>query len=213
MEHARGLPIRPMDTLRAPIRTGGLLVVLSGASGVGKDSILARLLDIGVELHKCVTATTRPPREGEVDGVSYFFYDKNRFQKSVDAGELLEYANVHGCYYGTPKKAVLEALAEGKDVVLNIDVQGGASVRQAIADAVLVYVAPPSAKELAQRLRDRGTDSEESIQLRLGNARSEAEAASKLYDYEIVNDDLSKAAKQLKCILAAERCRIVRKSI
>jgi guanylate kinase len=212
MEHAGGLSIRPVDTLRAPTRTGGLLVVLSGPSGVGKDSIVAKLQGSGVQLHNCVTATTRPPREGEVDGVSYFFHDLQDFNRMVSSGELLEWAMVHGHYYGTPKKAVLDTLAAGNDVLLNVDVQGGASVRKVVPDAVLVYVAPPSAEELARRLRDRGTDSLESIQLRLENAQSEAEAASAIYDYEIPNDDLATAAYQLKCILVAERCRIVRKS-
>ena len=186
-------------------------MVVSGASGVGKDSVLAALRDAGVELHKCVTATTRPPRECETEGSSYFFLNSREFRRRVEAGELLEYARVHGHYYGTPKQAVLEALAAGRDVVLNIDVQGGESVRREIPDAVLVYVAPPSAQELARRLRDRGTDSEESVQLRLKNAQSEAEAASRLYDHQIVNEDLATAAYQLKCILTAERCRIIRK--
>ncbi len=185
--------------------------MVSGPSGVGKDSIVAKLQDSGVQLHNCVTATTRTPREGEVNGVSYHFYAPEDFHAMATDGQLLEWAQVHGHYYGTPKKAVLEALASGKDVLLNVDVQGGASVKRVMPDAVLVYVAPPSAQELARRLRDRGTDSLESIQLRLENAQSEAEAASAFYDYEIPNDDLATAADQLKCILTAERCRIMRK--
>jgi guanylate kinase len=199
-----------MDSLHVPTRTSGLLVILSGPSGVGKDALLGRLAELGNDLHKCVTATTRPPRLGETEGISYLFYSDAEFCRKIEAGEFLEYAEVHGYLYGTPKQAVVNSMASGRDVALNIDVQGGASAKRVFPDAVLVYVAPPSSSELARRLRSRGTDSDEAVQLRLDNAKAEAEAASQHYTYQIVNDDLLQASKRLEAILVAERCRIVR---
>lgn len=185
-------------------------MVLSGPSGVGKDCIIAGARRRGAEFYKCVTATTRPPREGEAEGISYRFLTDAQFRQGILDGMFLEFAQVHGYFYGTPKTPVIQALVEGRDVILNIDVQGGASVRQSVADAVLIFVAPPSADELARRLRGRETESHEAIETRLSNARVEAEAAADLYDYQIVNDNLSTAVDQLQSILTAERCRITR---
>ena len=172
------------------------LFVVSGPSGVGKGTLVARVRDRLPGLGLTVSATTRAPREGEKNGVSYYFMDDSEFARRVENGEFLEWANVHGHRYGTLRAEAERLMAEGSSVVLEIDVQGGLNVRKVYPDVVLVFIEPPSIGEPERRLRGRGTEDESSIELRLANANHEMELAS-LYDVRIVNDDLERATDEL----------------
>ena len=172
------------------------LFVLSGPSGAGKGTVLARVRESRPELHVTVSATTRRPRPGEVDGVSYHFLGEDEFARLVDEGAFLEWAQVHGHRYGTLKSEVDDNLARGVTVILEIDVQGALSVQAQRPDAVLLFVEPPSMEELERRLRARGTEDESQIVLRLHNARTEMTYAER-YDARIVNDTLDEAAQHL----------------
>ena len=172
------------------------LFVVSGPSGSGKGTLLAKLREKRPDLGLTVSATTRSPRDGEVDGVSYHFLSEEEFDHMIRDGEFLEWANVHGHKYGTPFSEVRPRVDSGQSVVLEIDVQGALNVRKSFPDAVLVFVEPPSLEELERRLRGRGTEDEDSISLRLTNARKELSLASD-YDVRIVNDDLETAVDEL----------------
>lgn len=187
----------------------GILFVLSAPSGAGKDTILSHFLAQSDGIVRCVTATTRPPRPGEVNGRDYHFLSEEEFEREAQSGELLEWAFVHGHRYGTPRRWVMEQLARGQDVILKIDVQGGLAVRERCPDAVLIFVMPPSLEVMEQRLRKRGLESEAQIQRRLQDAPGELAHASH-YDYVIVNDVLEVAVAKLAAIVAAERCRVRR---
>lgn len=184
----------------------GTLLVLSGSSGVGKSTIIAQVLKQRPELYFSVSCTTRAPRPGEVDGVNYYFISREEFQKRIERGEFLEYAEYVGNYYGTSMTVIREKLEKGVDVLLDIEVQGAAKVRERMPDAASVFIVPPSFEELAQRLRGRGTDSEEKIQKRLETARREAKEI-KNYDYIVVNDTVDHAAQEVLAILTAQGCR------
>ena len=172
------------------------LFVVSGPSGVGKGTLVAELRQRVPSLGLTVSATTRSPREGEIDGVHYHFLSDEEFRSRVEAGDFLEWAHVHGHCYGTLKREVDRLFAEGRSVVLEIDVQGGLNVRKVWPGAVLVFIEPPSASELERRLRGRGTEDEASIELRLKNSAAEMAAAAS-YDERIVNDDLDRAVDEL----------------
>ena len=169
---------------------------MSGPSGVGKGTLVAELRQRVPSLGLTVSATTRNPREGEKEGVSYYFLSEEEFERRVQDGEFLEWANVHGNRYGTLRSEAERLLDEGRSVVLEIDVQGGLNVRKVRPDTVLVFIEPPSAEELERRLRGRGTEDETTIRLRLSNAAAEL-AASADYDEHIVNDDLDRAVGEL----------------
>ena len=158
------------------------------------------------ELAYSISATTRQPRPGEVDGVNYYFYDKAKFEAMIEAGELLEWANVYGNYYGTPKQAVLDRLEAGEDILLEIDTQGALNVMEAMPEGLYVFLLPPSLEELEKRLRGRGTETEESIARRLGAAKEEIGRAVK-YRYVVVNDTVEKAEETIANIIAAEHNR------
>lgn len=184
----------------------GKLFVISGPSGTGKGTICKRLID-ETDVQLSISMTTREPRTGEVDGVSYYFTTKEDFLHKVDNGGLLEYAEVYGNYYGTPKAKVVEKLAEGTDVVLEIDIQGALNVKKVYPDAILIFILPPSLAELRKRITDRGTDSEEVINLRMSKTLGELEFACK-YDYRVINDDLDEAVKRVESIMTAEHSKV-----
>lgn len=185
-----------------------LVVVLSGPSGVGKDSALACLRERGHPFHFAVTATTRPPRSGEVEGVNYHFVSRERFQEMVENGELLEHACVYGHRYGVPKEEVRWGLAQGLDVILRLDVQGAATVKKLLPEAVLIFMAPASEEELGQRLRKRLTEGPACLQERLAKFREEMKRLAE-FDYLVVNHEgkLGEAVDQIAAIITAEKCR------
>jgi guanylate kinase len=185
-------------------------IVVSGPSGVGKTVLCQRLIQALPWTVRCITATTRPKRKGEEDGVNYFFYREEDFVRERDGAALAEWAEVHGHFYGTPKKFLDARLAEGKSVVLNIDVQGGLSIRRAYPEALLIFLLPPTMAVLEDRLRRRGTDSEEVIARRLVNARKEMQVLPD-YDYVVINGDLEAASGDLIAIARAERARVSRR--
>ncbi len=184
----------------------GKMFIISGPSGVGKGTIVKALMETRSDIFLSVSATTRPPRKGEQDGVHYHFIDAARFRALIEEDSFLEYAEYVGNFYGTPKKYVDDAMAEGKDVILEIDVQGATQVSSKRPDAVTIFVVPPSWETLEQRLRDRGTDSEEKLQKRLVRAKVELQAAAS-YQYMVINDTVEKAVREVSAIMLAEHCR------
>jgi guanylate kinase len=191
-----------------------LLVVLSGPSGVGKDTVMDRLHDVLPDLHYAVTATTRPPRPGETHGKSYYFLTRDEYDAMLDRGELLAPAKVHGNWYGAPLQPIREAFAQGKDVLLKIDVQGAIAVRRRIPQAVFLFLAPPSPEHLVERLGSRHTESKQELARRVRDASYEL-AQMPHYDYCVVNheDDLEQAVANVACVISAERLRINRQPI
>ena len=186
--------------------TRGKLFIISGPSGVGKSTVLKALFAQRNNLYFSVSATTRSPRPGEEDGVHYHFLTMETFREWVDAEEFLEYAEFVGNAYGTPKRYVDEALDQGKDVILDIEVQGAEQVCGKRPETVTIFIAPPSWDELARRLTERGTDSAEKIQQRLMRAKEEVLKADK-YNYFVINDEVSHAVNELNSIITAEHCR------
>lgn len=182
----------------------GLLLILSGPSGAGKGTVVKRLLSEDPEVRFSVSATTRAPRPGEADGREYHFLSKKRFREMAEAGEMLEYAEYCGNCYGTPLGPILEWTSQGLDVLLDIEVQGGAQVKEQRPDAVGIFILPPSLKELERRLHERGTESEEKIRKRLEIARAEIPRAH-CYDYIVLNDTVESAVEQIRTIMAAEK--------
>ncbi len=185
--------------------TTGKTFIIAGPSGVGKGTVLKELMKRR-PLYFSVSATTRAPRAGEVDGVHYHFIDRAEFQRLVEADQLLEHAEYVGNCYGTPAKYVDEAMARGEDVILEIELQGARQVCAKRPETIRVFIAPPSWQELERRLTDRGTDSPEKIAQRLAQAKIELESASE-YDYIVVNDVVAEAVAELEAIMVAEHCR------
>ncbi|HEY6246419.1 MAG TPA: guanylate kinase [Pyrinomonadaceae bacterium] len=184
----------------------GILYVVSSPSGGGKGTLIRRVLDVVPDLSYSVSYTTRAPRNGEVDGREYFFVDRERFEEMIAAGEFLEWANVHGHLYGTARQQVKDEIERGKDIVLEVDVQGAASVKRLGLDSVSVFILPPSLETLRARLLMRGTDSDEELRVRLANAPAELRQYSN-FDYVIFNDHVERASAQLAAIVSAERAR------
>lgn len=185
------------------------MYVVSGPSGAGKSTVLGRVLGALDDLHFSVSATTREARPGEVDGTDYYFVDHARFREMIARDDLLEYAEVHGQYYGTPAQFVQRELDEGSDVVLDLDVQGARQVRERCPEAVFIFLAPPSMEELSKRLHGRHTESEDRIQRRLARASVELTAIRE-YDYLVVNETVATASLSLQSIIEAERSRVKR---
>jgi len=184
----------------------GKTFIISGPSGVGKSTVLHALFEGRNDLYFSVSATTRAPREGERDGVDYHFIHADRFRSMIEEDAFLEYAEYVGNFYGTPKKFVDAAMAEGKDVILDIEIQGATQVHELRPDVVRIFIAPPSWEELERRLTARGTDSPEKVQKRLLRAKVELENACH-YDYFVINDTVENAVQELRAIMLAEHCR------
>ncbi len=188
------------------MNNGGELFVITGPSGVGKATVLSRLLKNIDNVYVSISATTRKPRQGEVNEKDYFFMEREEFEKLIKEGKFLEYAEYVGNYYGTPAGSVNEMLKNGKDVILEIEVQGALKVKEKCPDANMVFIIPPSFSALEFRLRSRGTESDDVIAKRLEKARSEYLMVDK-YDYIVINDDIDKAADEIRAIIMSSRCK------
>lgn len=186
----------------------GVLIVLSGPSGAGKGTICKELINRG-DFWISVSATTRSPRDGEVEGKNYYFVSKEDFIKRINGGDFLEYAEVYGNYYGTPKSKVLEALDNGNDVILEIDIQGALKVKETYPGGVFIFILPPSMEELKQRIIKRGSETRESLMTRFKSAYQEINYVSK-YNYAVVNDTVNEAVTKIESIITAEKCRVDR---
>ena len=191
---------------------GPLLVVITGPSGVGKDSLLARMKALGRPYHFAITATTRAPRADEVEGIDYYFISDQQFDEMLARGEFLEHATVYDQRKGVPRPPVREALAAGRDVIMRTDVQGARYIKAVCPGALTIFVQPPSWEELEWRLRSRGTDGPQQLELRLRAARDELAAAAE-FDHTVVNDDLNACVDAIERILAAERRRKKRQPV
>jgi guanylate kinase len=187
----------------------GLLIVISGPSGAGKGTICKALVEKHDDIFVSVSATTRNPREGEVDGVNYHFLSKQEFLERIAEDDFLEYAEVYGNYYGTPKSNVQEMLDSGKNVILEIDIQGALKVKERAEDGVFIFILPPSMEELKQRIIKRGSETPESLMTRFKSAYQEINYVSK-YNYAVVNDTVELAVSKIEGILIAEKCRVDR---
>jgi len=190
------------------------LFVLSGPSGVGKDSLLEGLKKVETSLYFAVTATTRPQRSGEINGKDYCFVSQSEFERMIENKELLEWANVYGNYYGVPKQKLMEALENGLDSIVKVDVQGAATIKNIVPDAILIFVAAPSIAELERRLKRRKTESGVDLALRTQAAHREMKSLQ-LFDYMVVNFDekVEFAVSQIQAIITAEKCRVKATSI
>lgn len=188
----------------------GLLVVISGPSGAGKGTVCQELIKRNENVNLSISMTTRSPRQGEVDGVNYYFVSKEEFEKRIEEGKFLEYAIVHNeKYYGTPKDKVEEMLKRGKDVILEIDIQGALKINNLIKEAVFIFIMPPSMKILKERLIKRNTETKEQIIERFTKAYTEINEVSK-YNYVVINDEVEEAVKKIEAILLSEKCRVDR---
>ncbi len=187
----------------------GSLIILSGPSGAGKGTIHNELLKTEKNLTYSVSMTTRSPRPDEKDGIDYYFVTEEKFQKEIKKGSFLEYACVHGNYYGTLKKNVTDSLDNGFDVILEIDIQGALKIKENNSDAIFIFIMPPSMRELKNRLVKRGTETKEKIIERFKNAYKEINEMNK-YNYVVINDDVDKAVEKVRSIMIAERCRVDR---
>ena len=191
-----------------------LLIVISGPSGVGKDSVVGEMQARGLPFHFVVTATTRPPRTGEVHSVDYYFFSKEEFAKMIEADELLEYAFVYNDYKGIPKSQVRKALESGQDVVMRLDVQGAATIRELCPEALLIFLTTDNEEELVERLQARKTESSAELKLRIATARKELKRVEE-FDYVVVNrdDQLDKSVDSIEAIIHAEHQRVKHRKV
>ena len=187
----------------------GTLVVISGPSGAGKDTIINEVIKKEINAWVSISMTSRPLRGNEVDGKDYFFVTKEEFEDNIKKGNFLEYAKYNENYYGTPKNKIEDYLNKGIDVILNIEIQGALQIKELIKDALFIFIMPPSMEELKRRLINRGTDSSEKILSRFKTAYQEINEVTK-YNYVVVNDDLDKAVDKVEAILISEKCRVDR---
>ncbi len=204
-----GFESNPRGRRRVDKRSQPLLIVLSGPSGVGKDAVLARMRKSQRPFHYVVTATTRTKRAREKNGVNYHFLSRKEFQRMIDRHRLLEWANVYGNYYGVPKDEVTPALARGLDTIVKVDVQGAATIKKVLPQAVFIFLMPPSTQELGKRLKRRRSESSQDLALRLATARKEIRSLP-LFDYVITShqNKLGGVLSRIDAIVTAEKCRV-----
>lgn len=186
----------------------GLLIVVSGPSGAGKGTICKEILDRRDDIFVSISATTRTPRKGEVDGVNYFFHSREKFEKMIEEEAFIEYAEVYNNLYGTPKDYVLEKLNRGENILLEIDIQGALQVKKRYPEGVYIFILPPSMKELKNRIIGRGSETPESLERRFSSAFGEIEFVNQ-YDYYIINDEVKSATDVMESIIVAERCKVI----
>jgi len=191
-----------------------LLIVISGPSGAGKDAVLIKMKELDCPLEYIVTVTTRPQRDKERNNVDYHFVSKERFQEMIEHKELLEWANVYGNWYGVPKEPVKQALDKGQDIIVKVDIQGAATIKKILPQAVFIFLVPPSMEELTLRLKQRHTESPFDLALRTKTAEEEIKQLS-LFDYIVVNrrDEINLAVADIKAIITAEKCRVTPREI
>ena len=187
----------------------GNLIVISGPSGAGKGSIIKKLLEKEENIWLSVSMTSRPMRGGDIPDISYYFVNREEFEKRIEDGVFLEYATYNGNYYGTPKDKIVEKLNEGMDVILEIEIQGALKVKELVPDAIFIFVMPPSLRELKRRLVGRGTESMDKVLSRFQTAYQEINEVTK-YNYVVINDELDYAVEKVRSILLSERCRVDR---
>lgn len=188
------------------MKNKGLLIVISGPSGVGKGTVCEALTQRD-DLFISISATTRSPRKGEINGKNYYFITEEEFKKRIENSDFLEYAHVYGNYYGTPKSKVLEMLDDGKDVILEIDTQGALQVKKSYSDGIFIFIVPPSMKALRNRIVNRGSETKQSLEIRLKSAYNELKLLSQ-YDYAVTNDIVENAVSKIESIISAEKCSV-----
>ena len=191
------------------MENSGLLIVISGPSGAGKGTICKALLEKDPGIHVSVSATTRAPRTGEVDGKNYYFLTLEEFKERLENDQFLEYAKVYDNYYGTPKENVMEKLQQGKDVLLEIDTEGALKVKEKFPEGIFIFILPPKLEDLKSRIVGRGTETEEDMAKRLDSAKEEIQKLHE-YNYGVINDDVARATKDVQSILAAEKLKTER---
>ncbi|GAB6887625.1 guanylate kinase [Desulfothermus okinawensis JCM 13304] len=189
------------------MKNRGIALIISGPSGAGKGTLTKMLMEEFPDIQFSISYTTRKPRPGEIDGKDYVFVSKEEFEKLIKEDMFAEWANVHGNYYGTPKREIEEKLNRGFDVVFDIDVQGARNLRQNLTEGVFVFILPPSIEELKQRLKKRGGDDPDTIDTRIRNAKKEMETSQE-FDYAVLNDDLSRAYEMIRCIYLSSKCKV-----
>ena len=197
------------DKLNTASSAHPLLIVISGSSGVGKDAALSKMKKAGLPFHYVVTATTRPKRPGEKDGVDYHFLSEDKFRQMIMTNQFLEWAKVYGSYYGVPKREIEEALRKGQDAIVKVDVQGAATIKRILPDAVFIFLMAPSTEELANRLKQRHSSHSADLDLRLSKAQEEIESLP-LFDYVVVShtDNIDLTVTQINAIVTAEKSRL-----
>ncbi len=189
------------------MKKSGLLLVVSGPSGAGKGTICRAFMAVNPAVNMSISATTRQPRAGEIDGVNYFFLTRSQFEHRIASGQFYEYAENYGNYYGTPKKFVEDKLAQGEDVILEIDIKGALQVKEQCPDAIYIFILPPDMSELKKRIVKRGSETDSSLKTRMESAYSEIDYVNR-YDYYIVNRDVPSAVQAMQSILSAEKHRV-----
>lgn len=191
------------------VKKKGLLIVISGPSGAGKGTICKKLVEKHENINLSVSATTRKPREGEIEGVSYYYKSKSEFENMIDNDEFLEFAKIYENYYGTPKKTIFDEISKGNDVILEIEMQGAMQVKKSYPEAVFVFILPPSLSELKSRIVGRGTETNAQIEMRFNSAYNEIKLVGE-YDYFVFNNVVEKSVEDIEKIIMSEKMKVIR---
>ncbi|MDD7183522.1 guanylate kinase [Peptostreptococcus porci] len=191
------------------VKKKGLLIVISGPSGAGKGTICKKLVEKHEKISLSVSATTRKPREGEIEGVSYYYKSKSEFENMIDNDEFLEFAKIYENYYGTPKKTIFDEISKGNDVILEIEMQGAMQVKKSYPEAVFVFILPPSLSELKSRIVGRGTETNAQIEMRFNSAYNEIKLVGE-YDYFVFNNVVEKSVEDIEKIIMSEKMKVIR---